>query len=40
MEYKRIKDLRKDNDLTQVYIAKFLGCHDGVYRKYELEFGK
>lgn len=35
MQYRRIKDLRNDNDLSQMNVAKFLGCHEGVYRRYE-----
>ncbi|EOS38949.1 hypothetical protein C808_02266 [Lachnospiraceae bacterium M18-1] len=35
MYYKRIRDLRCDNDLRQVDVADFLGCHEGVYRRYE-----
>lgn len=35
MYYRRIKDLRTDNDFTQVDVAKFLECHVGVYRRYE-----
>lgn len=33
--YRRIRDLRVDNDLRQVDVAEFLGCHEGVYRRYE-----
>lgn len=35
MQYKRIKDLRTDHDMTQATVAKFLKCHEGVYRRYE-----
>ncbi len=35
MQYKRIRDLRTDNDLTQENVAEFLKCHEGVYRRYE-----
>ena len=35
MYYRRIRDLRADNDLRQVVVAEFLGCHEGVYRRYE-----
>ncbi|MBR2387261.1 MAG: helix-turn-helix transcriptional regulator [Clostridia bacterium] len=34
--YKRIRDLREDNDLTQKEIAKFLNCSQQVYSNYEL----
>ena len=33
--YRRIRDLRVDHDLRQVDVAEFLGCHEGVYRRYE-----
>lgn len=32
---KRLKDLREDNDLTQVKIASFLGCSQTTYSRYE-----
>ena len=35
MHYKRIRDLRTDHDLRQIDVAEFLGCHEGVYRRYE-----
>lgn len=35
MYYKRIRDLRTDNDLRQIDVAELLGCHEGVYRRYE-----
>ena len=35
MYYKRIRDLRSDNDLRQIDVAEFLRCHEGVYRRYE-----
>ena len=35
MQYKRIRDLREDHELRQIDIAEFLGCHEGVYRRYE-----
>lgn len=35
MVYRRIQDLRTDNDLRQKDVAEFLGCHEGVYRRYE-----
>ena len=35
MYYRRIRDLRTDHDLRQIDVAEFLGCHEGVYRRYE-----
>lgn len=34
--YKRIRDLREDNDLTQKQIANKLNCSQQVYSNYEL----
>ena len=34
--YKRIRDLREDNDLTQKQVAKELNCSQQVYSNYEL----
>lgn len=34
--YKRIRDLREDNDLTQKEMAKILNCSQQVYSNYEL----
>lgn len=34
--YKRIRDLREDNDLTQKVISKELSCSQQVYSNYEL----
>lgn len=34
--YKRIRDLREDNDLTQKQIANMLNCSQQVYSNYEL----
>lgn len=34
--YKRIRDLREDNDLTQKKIADILNCSQQVYSNYEL----
>jgi len=34
--YRRIRDLREDNDLTQRQVAKFLNCSQQVYSNYEL----
>lgn len=31
----RIRDLREDNDLTQSYLAKLLGCTQQTYSRYE-----
>ena len=33
--YKRIKDLREDNDKTQVEIANYLGMKQPQYHRYE-----
>ena len=35
MHYRPIRDLRTDHDLRQIDVAEFLGCHEGVYRRYE-----
>lgn len=35
MFFKRIEDLRIDNDKTQAQVAEFLGCQREVYRRYE-----
>ena len=35
MYFKRIEDLRIDNDYTQQQIAEYLGCQREVYRRYE-----
>lgn len=34
--YKRIRDLREDNDLTQKELASILACSQQVYSNYEL----
>ena len=34
--YRRIRDLREDNDLTQTQIAKMLGMSQTGYSKYEV----
>ncbi len=34
--YRRIRDLRQDNDLTQKQVAKMLNCSQQVYSNYEL----
>ena len=36
MIYRRIRDLREDNDLTQKQVAKSLNCSKQVYSNYEL----
>ena len=36
MQYRRIRDLREDNDLTQKQIAQSLNCSQQVYSNYEL----
>ena len=36
MIYRRIRDLREDNDLTQREVAKMLNCSQQVYSNYEL----
>lgn len=36
MIYKRIRDLREDNDLTQKELSKVLNCSQQVYSNYEL----
>ena len=36
MLYRRIRDLREDNDLTQKELAKVLNCSQQVYSNYEL----
>ena len=34
--YRRIRDLREDNDWTQKQVAEFLNCSQQVYSNYEL----
>lgn len=34
--YKRIRDLREDNELTQKQLSKVLNCSQQVYSNYEL----
>ena len=34
--FRRIRDLREDNDLTQKQLAKELNCSQQVYSNYEL----
>ena len=33
--YERIRNLREDRDLTQTYVAKYLGMSQTGYSKYE-----
>lgn len=33
----RLKDLREDNDYTQVFIAEYLGVKQNTYSQYECE---
>lgn len=35
MYFRRMEDLRIDNNLTQVQVASLLHCHRQVYRRYE-----
>lgn len=35
MYFRRIEELRIDNDKTQQEIADYLNCHREVYRRYE-----
>lgn len=35
MYFKRIGDLREDNDMTQQEVAELLNCRREVYRRYE-----
>lgn len=35
MQFRRIRDLREDHDLTQQQIADILCCQREVYRRYE-----
>ncbi len=35
MVYRRLRDLREDNDLKQKDIAKYLNCTQVCYSKYE-----
>ena len=35
MLYKRIRDLREDNDLTQKQMGEILSCSQRVYSNYE-----
>lgn len=35
MVFKRLYDLRTDNDLTQKQVAEYLACNRQVYARYE-----
>ena len=35
MQFKRIRDLREDHDMTQQQVAERLCCQREVYRRYE-----
>lgn len=35
MHFRRLEDLRIDNDKTQLDVADHLGCQREVYRRYE-----
>lgn len=35
MYFRRIKDLREDNDKTQEFVSEYLHMHRSVYRRYE-----
>lgn len=35
MEFRRIRDLREDHDLTKKQVAEMLGLNRDVYRRYE-----
>lgn len=34
--YRRIRDLREDNDLTQKQVSEYLHCRQQTYSNYEL----
>lgn len=36
MQYRKIRDLREDHDLTQTDIAQILSCSQVCYSRYEL----
>ncbi len=38
MYFRRLKDLREDNDMKQSDIAKYLGIQQTVYSRYERGF--
>ncbi|MBN6047281.1 helix-turn-helix transcriptional regulator [Streptococcus thermophilus] len=33
--YRRVKDLREDNELTQEYLAQYLSCTQSAYSRIE-----
>ncbi len=35
MQFRRLENMRIDNDKTQAEIADYLGCQREVYRRYE-----
>ena len=35
MQYKRIRDLREDKDMTQTQMAEILHCSQRIYSNYE-----
>ena len=35
MYFRRLRDLREDQDYTQKYVAAYLNMHRSVYRRYE-----
>ena len=37
MRYRRLRDLREDNDLTQKEVAAYLGIDQRTYSNYETE---
>lgn len=38
MYFRRLRDLREDNDLKQEYVARLLGIQQTVYSRYERGF--
>lgn len=38
MYFRRLKDLREDNDLKQIDVAEYLGIQQTVYSRYERGF--
>lgn len=38
MYFKRLRDFREDNDLTQAQIGEYLGINQTVYSRYERGF--
>lgn len=35
MYFRRLRDLREDNDYTQAHVAAYLNMQRGVYQRYE-----